>query len=136
MDISGSQVIVGANLAAWLVSISLMFYYLFVMSNKTDDDKKKRGFYLWGIKRFLFCMIWFTVGSSFILMTPNDWLAVCQFMSSNVTYIIGAFFWVGFISFVIYFFKHRLSKERKARGLENSLSIPQSQTKEEKKENE
>jgi hypothetical protein len=135
LDVSPSQILVGANLAAWLVSISLTFYYLFVMSSKTDDDRKKRALYLWGIKRFLFCMIWFTVGSSFILMTLDDWRLFCNLISYNMPYIIGVSFWVGFISFVIYFFKYRLPKERKSKGLENNGKT-QSKIEEEKKADE
>lgn len=133
MDISLAQILVAGNMTLWLLIASLLFYYLFVMGSKTEDERKKRGLYLWGIKRFGFSLIWLSVGSIFILMSPDDWKNFCNAIATNVTYLIGAFFWCGFFSFVGYFFKLRLPKERKARGLDNGTSLP-SQTQVEKKE--
>lgn len=101
----------------WIGVLPFLWYLKFVMSEFTMIEKKKREFYAWGIIRYCFCALWFTVGNAFFLMDQNDWHSFYQSICDNVSKIIAGVFWLAFIFFIYYFFIRRYAKEKEKRGL-------------------
>lgn len=123
LEVTFAQVLVGMNITAWFIAVPFIFYYLLAMGSSNPGEKE---LYRWGIVRYCFCTLWFTVGSAFVLMNQSDWQLLCDSILENMAKIIGAIFWVAFAFFVGYFFKYRLPKEKRNRGLVGAQPATQS----------
>jgi Ca2+/Na+ antiporter len=111
------------NVALWVGVLPFIWYLKFVMAETTVIEQKKRRFYAWGIIRYCYCALWFTIGTAFFLMNQNDWQRLYESMADNVAKLISVVFWLGFAFFIYYFFVYKYPKEAEKRGLKCKTEI-------------
>jgi hypothetical protein len=103
------------TIGTWLSVIGFLFYYALVLDDDTEEDKRKRSRYGWGVKIYIIAVMFFSLGTAFYTMTDTDTILFLDYLEKNATRIIGMLFWAATVLWGIYFFGVRLSKRRRTK---------------------
>jgi len=96
----------------WLAVVPLFFTYLFVLKDKSEEERITKKMYRWGMTVYLFGIMPLTLGNMFFTMNERDYLLLCDFISENLPQILGISLWVTTVLFFTYFFKVRKPSQR------------------------
>lgn len=115
-----ATILAGATISVWLALVPLLFYYLFVLGNHSNEETKKKRMYAWGLKVYMMGVMIFSIGNVFFTRSLSDLSQFCnacmQFFNGLIEYlpqILGGVCWVLAILVFVYFFALRRPMKKK-----------------------